>query len=399
MDRWNALAIGLVATTLGAMMAAAEHAAAAETEGGHANWFATVAEANRLAEEERKKDPRPAPRPAPPPPDAGGKRPDPPVFEPPRPAPHTLDGLITTRNRLIDDERVLDLIRQLAQGRKPTQRELGSLSKWFQTYFRIRALVPSSRRDPNLAGTTQALVRAAQRKDFMEARILGAVCHMFAGNDDAAAKLLDEASRLLHENQLNPSPFGQDCCLAWLLLGQPERVKGYVGVLTNKKLVPERLMTSFQATLVAMHEWQTYQFNDAKKYFNLAIDKAQILKADDLSEGAQSLAADAALFFLVAGNPGVRNPTQGARLLARIPDDNRMWRVLRARAALSASKAADAATDGTEAELLWEEAVKELDACRQDSLPTLDKEIDAQLAKYRGKQLWYRERPPVAKPD
>lgn len=80
--------------------------------------------------------------------------------------------------------------------------------------------------------------------------------------------------------------------------------------------------------------------------------------------------------------------------LAKIPEANRAWYVLRARAALKASEATKMEADGGNgAAGLWDAAVRDLEVCRRDSLPTLDADIDDQLASYRKQQLWFRERP------
>jgi hypothetical protein len=88
----------------------------------------------------------------------------------------------------------------------------------------------------------------------------------------------------------------------------------------------------------------------------------------------QGLLADAAFFYLVAGNPNVRDEKRGEELLAKIPVGNQSWAVRRARAALSASKASVASASA--AATIWDTAVRELEACRGESLPTLDSEID-----------------------
>lgn len=367
---------------------------AADTPGGVANWFELVAEAERLAEADAHRQEKPAPAPAPAPVPSPGEDQPPPrphaVIAPPPPANlDALRALIEKRNRFVN-ERLFETVKKLAAGGRAEPRQIQALTDWFAIYFQMRAFQPTSRRDPNLGSVTEVLQDAiGRRQDFVEGRILLATCHMYAGKPQDARSQLEEASRFLTARGLNPSPFGLDCCGGWLRLGEPDAVKGFVTVLKNERIVPENRLTVVQAMLVAVHAWQTFRFNDAKSYFEKALRKAKAFDKAPMAPGVEGVVADAALFYLVAGNPETRDTRRGAMLLDKIPADNRTWTTRRARAALEASKAVDA-DDAAE---LWDAAVRELEACRQDSLPTLDAEIDEQLARYRTREPWFRERP------
>lgn len=376
---------------------------AADSAGGVANWFETVAEAERLAEAEADKrhTPAPAPAPIPVPPPGGNEPPPRPVVVVDRPLAadvNALRALIEQRDRQVNGG-LFTTVRKLTVGRRPTQDELQALRDWFTTYFQMRALMPASRKDPNLAAVTKILEEAVRRRtDFVEGRILLASCLLYAGRPNEARTQLEEASRFLHDRSLNPSPFGLDCCGGWLRLGEPDRVARFIMDLKNKRIVPEHKLTAVQALLVAVHSWQTFRFGEAKEYFEKSLRKARAFDKAPVSPGVQGLLADAALFYLVAGSEGARNVARGEMLLEKIPDANRSWAVRRARAALNASKAATA--DAADAAGFWDAAIGELEACRQESLPTLDTEIDEQLANYRNRELWLRERAkPPAKAD
>jgi hypothetical protein len=155
-------------------------------------------------------------------------------------------------------------------------------------------------------------------------------------------------------------------------------------------------MTAYQALLVGNHGWQTAEFNNAKTFYQLVVSKADVF-TNPPGPAVTPLIADAALFFLAAGNEGVRDPARAEKLLDTIVPGQHAassWQVRRARAALKATKAerAVAAGDSEAADVLWQEAVAELTASRSESIPTLDAEIDEQLNAYRERKVWYRKR-------
>jgi len=377
---------------------------AADTAGGVANWFETVAEAERLAEAEAGKPQTPpaSPPPAPAPvPSLGASE------QPPRPAvvmphaqainPDDLRPLIDKRNKLVNRS-LFDAIKRLAEGRRPNHEQMRLLKDWFALYFQMRTFVPTSRKDPHLPAVIAILEDAVRRRaDFVEGRILAVTCLLYADRSDDARKHLDEASKFLTDRGLNPTPFGLDCCAGWLRFGEPGNVKGFISVLKDKKVVPEEKLTAFQAWLIANYSWQTFRYNDSKDYFEKALRRAEAFVGEPVP-ATQRLIADAALFYFVAGNPATRDTKRGDMLLERIPKASQFWGARRARAALNAAKAA--AAEEKESAELWEAAVNDLEACRQECLPMLDGEIDEQLATYRRRELWFRQRPtPAPKPD
>lgn len=367
---------------------------AADTAGGVANWFETVAEAERMAEAEiaKQKPPLPPP-PAPGPAPDGNQLPPQPAIGPgPAANLNELQLLIDKRNKLVNNG-LFNAIKRVNAGGKANPQEMRSLTDWFTTYFRMRAFVPANRRDPNVGAVIGILDNAVKRRgDFVEGRILLVPCLLYAGRHDDAKQHLQGASDFLTNRGLNPTPFGLDCCAGWLRLGQPDQVRAFIVDLKNPKIVPNHKLNAVQALLVAIHSWQTFRFNDAKDYFEKSLRRADAFnKAEDPAPGVQSLLADAAFFYLAAGNAATRDAGRGVMLMGRIPEANQSWEVLRARAALSAAQAKDA--QGPEADRFWADAVRLLEDCRKESLPTLDDEIDEQLARYRLRELWYRERP------
>lgn len=384
-----------------ALAVAAGRAGAADTAEGLANWFDTVAEAERLAGQGAAK-----------PAAAGGKRgPAKPAAPQPAPAPGAaniavleLKQLIDRRNELVDRTKLFALLEQVRRGESldPKQEKTlrGALRDWFKIYFEMRDFQPLSRRDPNLADVTGVFAQATgARKDFVEGRILGAVCQAYGGKPDQAAGLLEQASDFLTSHALNPSPLGHDCCAAWLALGKPEAVTRFIDVLKDmktKKVLRDGL-TTYQGWLVATHAWQKFRYNEAKEYFELVLRKANVWNGG--AGNAPGLVADAATFYLLAGDAPPRDPGRGEKLIelfAGAPPVS--WAMQRAQAALKAAQATEQAAQGdaVKAVKTWAEAVGELEECRKDCLPVLDAEIDAQLQAYRAREAWYRQRPKPA---
>lgn len=387
-----------VVLAAGAFAVAAGSAVAADTAAGLANWFDTVAEAERLAGQGAAK-----------PAAAGGKRgPANPAAPQPAPAPGAanvavleLKQLIDRRNQLVDRTKLFVLLEQVRRGEQldPRQEKTlrGALRDWFKIYFEMRDFQPRSRRDPNLADVTGVFAQATgARKDFVEGRILGAVCQLYVGKPDQAAALLEQGSDFLSSHALNPSPLGHDCCAAWLVLGKPEAVTRFIDVLKDlksKKVLRDGL-TPYQVWLVSTHAWQTFRYNEAKEYFELALRKADVWNGG--AGDASGLIADAATFYLLAGAAPPRDPSRGEKLIAlgaAAPPAS--WAMQRAQAALKAAQATQAAAEGdaAKARATWAAAVSELEQCRQDCVPVLDAEIDAQLQAYRDGKAWYRARP------
>lgn len=376
-----------VVLAVGLLVCGGARGLAADTAAGLANWFETVAEAERLADdaEEKRLAAAAEPGPRPPPAPAGPTTLQPGIAVPA--ASDDLRLLIDQRNRLVT-ESLLSVVKKLVLGGRPSGQQLQSLRDWFATYFQMREFMPSSRNDPNLPAVTNILEEAVKRRgSFVEGRVLLAACYIYASRAKDAHAQAEEASKFLDQRGLNPTPFGLDCCAVWLRMGRPDDVQGFIDVLKNEKIIPANKLTAFQALLVAVHSWQTFRFNESKDYFEKSLQKCQAFGPDPLSPAVQGLLADAALFYLVAGNKNVRDASRAEMLLKKIPDSNHAWAVVRARAALHAVQAS-AADDAT----LWDTAVRQLEACRQDALPTLDTEIDQQLAMYRQHELWFRER-------
>jgi len=367
---------------------------AADTPGGLANWFETVAEAERMAEQGMQRPLQPQPEPQ-----ADGR----PVAVGARAI--NLDDLrtlIQRRHDHINRTKLFGPLAKLAKNQKLTKQEQqrlpGDLTEWFKRYFAMRAFLPSSRLDPALPAVTAEFEQAIKvREDFVEGRILAAACHLYSGDLQRAAERLEQASKFLSAHWLNVSPLGQDCCSSWLQIGRPEQVDGYVKSLKNKKAFPPKLMTSYQAWLVATHAWLNFRYNEAGDYFKQSLEKANVF-GGKANAGVAGLIADAALFRLVASSNLARDPKHGAKLVALLPEGSESWPAVRARAALHAWQAeeASAAGDAEAAGRLWKQAVEGLEACSRECLPTLDAEIADQLQAYRDRKVWYRERPAPA---
>jgi len=372
----------------------------ADTQGGLSNWFETVAEAERLAEQQAQQQQQPQQKPQQPPAVNPGPRP----VVAPQPAVNVaaLRGLIADRNRLIDKTKLLASLAKWAGNKRLDKRESqklpGDFQRYLALYFQMRDFVPTKRGAPNLpavVGVFQEAIRA--RKDFGEGNVLAATCLLYGGDPVSAKQQLEEASKFLTAHWLNVSPPGQDCCYGWLALQRPQAVSGYVDILENPKDFPRRTLTPYQAMLVGDYGWQTGQFNGAAKFFPLVFIKANAAKNPPPVPVARMI-AKAALFFLAAGNAAARDPERAEKFLETIPAGHPAfdaWEVRRARAALHAWQADQAAANGDQvkANALWQAAVQEIEACRSDSLPTLDAEIDQQIEAYRNRKVWYKQRP------
>lgn len=403
-SRWFAPggAIAMLAVVVGG----ASVATGSDTSSGLSAWFETVAEAERMAQQAAPGHPGPGGDgdqqnpPGSPPASPGGQPPQPPAPAGAADTNTKLGELIGRRNDLVTKTKLFTLLRKMATRKKLSKPERDALARalrdWFRLYFQMRAFQPNSRRDPNLPEVRRTFDEAVQaRGDFVEGRILAAICHLYGGDDDRARKLLLEASGFLTAHALNVSPLGQDCCAHWLALGQPEAVEGYVNVLKDEKTFPRRLRTPMQAVLVAVHGWQADRPTWAREYFEEALQKARVWNGGGAA--AAGLVAEAATFYLLAGTRPPRDPARGEQLLGQLvdmPPEKVTWPLRRARAALAAASAGrkEEAGEQAAADTLWAEAVQELEACRRDCLPTLDGEIDAQLKAYRGRAPWYRER-------
>lgn len=393
-SRWVGAAVR--GAVFSGVMAGAGVAIAADNAAGLSNWFETVAEAERLAEKEAGQ--AAGGQPAGAPPAVGGAAPRVNVAIQPAVNPAELQGLIDQRHRHVDNTQ---LLRKLAKPKRLNRAEQkkfdADLMAWLTLYFKLRAFVPTSRRDPNLPVITGALEAAVgKRADFGEGRVLAAVCLLYGGDFEQAQRRLEEASTFLGAHGLNVSPPGQDCCYGWLALQRPQAVKGYVETLEDPKKFPTRIMTAYQSLLVGNHGWQTAEFNNAKTFYQQVVSKTDVFK-NPPTAAVTPMIADVAMFFLAAGNEGVRDPVRAEKLLDTIVPGQPgadSWQVRRARAVLKATKADRAVSEGRQAEgtALWEEAVRELTSCRQDSLPTLDAEIDEQLQAYRERKAWFRQR-------
>jgi hypothetical protein len=378
----------------------------ADTQGGLSNWFETVAEAERLAEQQAQQLQQPEQKPQQKPQQPPAENPGPRPVVAPQPAANVarLRGLIADRNRLIDKTKLLASLETLARNKRLDREESkklpGDFQRYLELYFQMRVFVPTLRGDPNLpavVGVLQEAIRA--RKDFGEGRVLAAACLLYDGEPVSAKQQLDEASKFLTEHRLNVSPPGQDCCYCWLALQRPQAVKGYVDILENPKVFPLRILTPYQAMLVGDYGWQTGQFNGAGRFFPLVFSKANAAKNPPPVPVARMI-AKAALFFLAAGNAAARDSERAKKFLETIPAGLDAWEVRRARAALQAWQADQAAANGDQQKAagLWQAAVQEIEACRRESLPTLDAEIDQQIEAYRNRQVWYKQRPAAAVP-
>jgi len=371
----------LFSAILGWSTLVATAAPAADTPGGLAAWFDTVAEAQRLAEQGagQAQPGKPAPQPAGQPATPGRPQAVALTVDP-----QALRALFAKRHGLVDDSRLFESLRQLARGEKPSDARLRnlptSLQAWFATYFEMLAFLPQSRADVALPEVRRILEDEIRgRNDFVEGRVMASVCHLYAGDRKLAEQRLQEATSFLKDHLLYYSILAQDCCYAWLLIGEPKIVTGYIADLEE---LPKPRRTPYQSMLIAIYNWQSFRYNAAKESFEEALQKAAVF-AQGPRPGTDRLAVDAAFFYLVAGTDPPRDPKRGARLLDCVTPANQSWPCRRARAALYASQAD------------WNRARQELQACVAEALPVVSAEISEQLAAYDRQEEWVRKRPPA----
>lgn len=258
-----------------------------------------------------------------------------------------------------------------------------AVGPWMACYWRMRRAIQFDRRDPNRASTLKVLEDAVRaRGDFYEGRVLAAILQVYDGNAGAAEDHLKQACDGMLKFSLFGTPFANDCCHAYLLLGRPDMVEGFVAVL--RKLDPGR-QTAVRCWLVGLSGMLSCEDNEAATYLQKALAKVDVFKKDkDVPAEAAALLGDAALFRLTANNEAQRDVDKARQILDKTPRQWDAWQVLRARAAL-------AAADGN-----WADARTLLGKVAEACPPNLAEEIAAQRGAYAEQKPWTRPRP--AKP-
>lgn len=233
---------------------------------------------------------------------------------------------------------------------------------WLQTYREMRARLKPDRRDPDRAAVLAALeAGTTRRNDFYEGHVLAALSQAYDGNAEAANKHLAAACVGYARLRLFFSLLGPDCCEAYLLLGKPEMVKDWVAAV--KKMESGKRQTALLCWLVANTALEAGKANEAKIFFDRALAKAGLHKADEGGSQPEPLLGDAAFFYVTAPNEKLRNLEKARELLAKAPEASEHWRVLRARVALLAAEGRQA------------EAQAALDACRARAPAVLDESL------------------------
>lgn len=278
-----------------------------------------------------------------------------------------------TLNARNEWQRQVNVVQPLIESVQP---EIGP---WMECYWRMRRAVQFDRRDPNRQAVLGILKDAVgSRADFIEGRVLAAILEVFDGNAAGAEDHLKTACKGMARYNLFGTPFANDGCLGYLLLGRPDMVGDFIAAV--RKLDAPR-QTAFRCWLVGLGGMLQCKDNEAAAYLQKALAKIDFYKKDkEVPAEAAALLGDAALFRLTAHNEAQRDTDKARDILAGTSPDWDVWQVHRARAAL-------AAADGN-----WPEAIQHIDRCGQACPPSLAEEVAAQREAYEGQELWIRPR-------
>lgn len=250
---------------------------------------------------------------------------------------------------------------------------------WMACYWRMRQAIQFDRRDPNRQRTLGVLEGAVrQRADFHEGRVLSAILNVYDGDAAGAEDHLQKACEGMAKYSLFGTPFANDCCYAYLLLGRTNQVSDFIGTL--RKLDAGR-QTVVRCWLVGLSGMISCKDSEAATYLQKALAKADVFKKDkDVPAEAAAILGDGALFRLTANNESQRNTDKAREILARARPEWNAWQLVRARAAL-------AAADGN-----WADAVAQMDRCAEACPPSLADEVQAQRQAYAAQTPWFRSR-------
>jgi len=232
-------------------------------------------------------------------------------------------------------------------------------------YDEFRRLLPHQRSNRNAWLIAAIVSNQPLCEEWVEGELILALALIYDGQDDKAEQALAKATAILNRYPaLNTTVLAQDCCAAWLLLGNTRRVVNYVKAVEK---IPTSNRTAMQCWLLGAYARMSDKRDQAAQQFRASIDKAG-------RNAPPSLLAEAALAQLVAGRDK-KHVQYAAEVLGRLPNDE-SWPTLQSRAALAA------------AEERWDDAVALLDTCQSKAPPCLAKELTQQQEYYARKKLW-----------
>ena len=265
---------------------------------------------------------------------------------------------------------------------------VGAINSWMDHYRDMRRCVGQDRRDPNGVAVVEALeAEIAARPDFHDGRVLVAVAHTYHGDPAKAAAHLRAAQANdgfgKHLGVLSSTDVGFDRALAWVLLGEPKEITNEMRAWDARWLnhkSPRHLW------LLALAHAAKGQDQESERRFDRCLRAAGFNETTDPPAICTAYLGDAAFFYLTTSNPKYLRVERARKILARIPEGEGRWQVLRARAA-------DLAERGD-----WKEAVKTLQDCERRCPLTLVDEVRGQVSAYEREQTWTRPPPPKKKP-
>jgi hypothetical protein len=265
---------------------------------------------------------------------------------------------------------------------------VGAINSWMDHYRDMRRCVGQDRRDPNGVAVVEALeAEIAARPDFHDGRVLVAVAHTYHGDPAKAAAHLRAAQANdgfgKHLGVLSSTDVGFDRALAWVLLGEPKEITNEMRAWDARWLnhkSPRHLW------LLALAHAAKGQDQESERRFDRCLRAAGFNETTDPPAISTAYLGDAAFFYLTTSNPKYLRVERARKILARIPEGEGRWQVLRARAA-------DLAERGD-----WKEAVKTLQDCERRCPLTLVDEVRGQVSAYEREQTWTRPPPPKKKP-
>jgi len=265
---------------------------------------------------------------------------------------------------------------------------LQAITSWMEHYREMRRCVGQDRRDPNGSAVVDILeTEISTNPDFFEGRILVAVAHMYHGDPTKAAAHLraaqgdDALGR--HLDVLASTDVAFDRAVAWVLLGEPKEIAKEMQAWDARWLnhkSPRHLW------LLGLWYATKGQDQESERRFDRCLRAAGFNETKEPPPISAAYLGDAAFFYLTTPNPKYLRVERARKILARVPEGEARWQVLRARAA-------DLAEQGE-----WKEAVELLHACERCCPLTLMEEVRSQVGAYEREQAWTRPPPAKKKP-
>jgi len=261
-----------------------------------------------------------------------------------------------------------------------------AVTEWMGHYREMRRCVGQDRRDPNGGAVVEALEsEIATHPDFHDGRVLVAVAHIYHGDPAKAAthlRRVQEGDALgKYVGLLHATDIAFDRALAWVLLGEPKEIakdtQRWDAQWLNHKS-PRHLW------LLGLFYSGKGQDQEAERRFDRCLRAAGFHDTKDPPAIGAAFLGDSAFFYLTTSNSKYLRVERARKILDRVPEDDRRWQVLRARAA-------DLAERGR-----WQEAVEALRDCERRCPLTLVDEVQSQLAAYEQERAWTKP-PPIKK--